>query len=254
MRYEQRRFFYTAALLMSALAVFLLSQYIKYKEISDAEIFMETTRTDVRGRVLGFGFQYVGSCITKQNLKIVNFSKCTVNDQVDLLCEDTVKRKYTSPETDDNKDIEWRRLRIMGRHTSSSHHCFDRYVPWLKVQVYGPEGNITRCATRFGTRLNSQEHKWEVAQAVLHGLEVGKVADFWVQIEDVDTCVVGFDDPTLLEDADDFREMRDALWSGWIGAAGIAIIIILCGEFMPDPDPTPVPRVPPECFREGSLE
>jgi len=232
------------------------SQYIKYKDLSDAEMFMQTTRTEVKGRVLGFGFQYYGSCITKQNLKIVNFSKCAVNERVDLLCKETVRRKYTSPETGDNNAINWRRLRIMGRHTSSTRPCFDRYVPWLKVQVYGPDGNITRCATRFGTRLNSQEHNWETAQAVLHGREVGKVGDFWVQIEDTDTCVVGFDDPALLEDADDFREMRDALWSGWIGAAVLAIAMILCREFMPDPDPTPGATVAtPECSREaGGVE
>lgn len=162
------------------------------------------------------------------------FSRCSVSEEVDLMCKDAAENKYVYPVTDENMVEEWRRLRLSGRSHSSSYSCFNRYVPWLKVTVFEVEGPVTRCAHRFGTRLNSEETSFEEAEVVLKGYEVGTKAKFWEQIEDEDHCVLGFDDPNKLGDAQDIREVRDALWTGWLICAMSSLIVTLCTLFMPD--------------------
>jgi len=195
-----------------------------------------------KAKILSFGYQYTGDCITKEQLTMVNFTTCSLDESVKLQCGDLDTKKYTYPDT--GMVFQPRRLHTSShshhtlakiRHGRTSFHCSDKIVPWMKVQIHGSD--LIRCAYRFGTLLTSEERSWADAQEHMKNHTPNVVGKFWVQSYDGNSCVVGFDDLNLLKEPLEMEQGRAEIWTLWILFGCISLVVLGCAIYLPD-EPT----------------
>merc|ERR1712224_776480 len=85
---------------------------------------------------------------------------------------------------------------------------------------------------RFGTSLTSEDINWSSAQKTMNGRRPHTVDKFWVQSPDPHSCVVGFDDPSLLPEYQNAELHRAEIWTLWIFFGVMSLVSLGCSIFM----------------------
>lgn len=171
-----------------------------HHQLRTSVALLEMANDTITAKVVHHGFRYFGNCpamMTNQS-----FSTCSAGKTADKLCKKHVALRPASLHNASATNGS-RQLRSHARatpHRGGSHHCTDRFDPWLLVKFETRHNTFERCAFQFGIQLyhpSATSTSYQAAVNLTLNYTVGTSISVWVS-RDAERCIVGFDSPAPL--------------------------------------------------------